>query len=123
MLHKPEGIEQIKTRTTAFLRQNDLSISDLDVVLSGLNGDAEHDSLLTQLNNDFFSASTIGGFKHLCGEYMTASSFAFYMASQLLKTRHVPDALAVRNNERLPKNVLIYNVHGCDHSLTIMKAC
>ncbi len=111
MLHKPEGIDQVKRRTTAFLSQNDLSVNDIDVALSGLNGDAEHDRLLTQANNDFFSASTIAGFKHLCGEYMTASSFAFYLACQVLKTRHVPHALAIRNNERLPKNVLIYNVY------------
>lgn len=123
MLHKPGSLDEIQRRTAAFLQSNRLSINDIDVVMSGLNGDEEHDKGLITLNNDFYDASTITGFKHLCGEYMTASSFALYIAAQMLKTKHIPESLLIRNTSRLPANVLIHNAYGADHSLILLQPC
>ena len=76
-----------------------------------------------ELNKNLFSAQTILAYKHLCGEYMTSSAFAFWLASKILKSQQIPDAVILENRNRLPKNILLYNSHKHNHSLMLFKAC
>jgi hypothetical protein len=64
-------------------------------------------------------------FKHLCGEYDTASSFALWLASLILKQQHIPAQLLQGN--KIPgaiHNILIYNhLRGINHSLYLLEQC
>lgn len=121
--YNPESLDEIKKHILTFLEENSLSLADIDVVISGICGDAKIDEAKTELNKNFFTAQTILAYKHLCGEYMTSSAFAFWLASKMMKTQQIPDVVVLENRNRPPKNILLYNSHKVNHSLMLFKAC
>jgi len=70
--YKPEGITDIDTQITVFLAKHDLSIHDIDLIITGKNGDAGGDQLYDQLGQTVFQAKDTIDYKYLCGEYPTA---------------------------------------------------
>mgnify|MGYP003113197315 FL=1 len=107
-----------------FLASNELTISDIDAVLLGNNGDIEYDVYYDEAES-LFSDADVLYYKHLFGEFMTSSSIAVSLGSDILKSQSIPGAL-IKN--KLPqrnskiKNLLIYNQYrGKDHSLILLK--
>jgi len=64
-------------------------------------------------------------YKHISGEYDTASGFAFWLANKIFKTGKVPEV--IRWNDMgidNPKRLLIYNQYrGKNHSLVLLEKC
>jgi 3-oxoacyl-(acyl-carrier-protein) synthase len=79
----------------SFLSEHQLKIQDIDYVLLGVSGDARHDRNYRSLIRLFPETTCFGYFKHLCGEYPTASSFAMAVASRILKYQTVPSVLTL----------------------------
>lgn len=107
----------------AFLEKNQISTKEIDVIISGLNGNAENDQPLHFINHNLLSDSSIVAFKHLCGEYMTASSFAVFLAAQMIKKQTIPNVLMLRNQNRLPQTVLVCNSFKHYLSFFIFEKC
>jgi len=64
-------------------------------------------------------------YKHLSGEYNTASAFGLWFASQICKTQEIPSVLKL-NEQKLKsiKHILLYNQYrGEDHSFTLLRSC
>jgi len=120
ILYKPQSANKVKSKLGSFLAKNDLALSDIDIVISGLCGDSKRDAMLTELNDTYFTAQTILGYKHLCGEYMTSSAFAFWLGAMIAKTGAIPAETAMRNSTRPASNILIYNVYKNDHAFTLI---
>jgi hypothetical protein len=77
-----------------------------------------------EITSTFFSSSSVGVFKHLCGEYPTASAFALWLATRIIQENFMPEAIVVRNTNRPLKRLLIYNPYfGTHHSLILLRAC
>ena len=115
--------DEITTFITEFLGKNDLKTSDIDAVLLGFSGDDRTDGYYTTAQEMFKSADLLY-FKHLSGEFNTASGFAFFMATQILKRQEVPEIMKINTDIKKDsiRNILIYNhLHGEDHSLTLLK--
>ncbi|MGN6490942.1 MAG: beta-ketoacyl synthase chain length factor, partial [Agriterribacter sp.] len=97
-----------------------LSIKEIDLVITGENGDIANDRTYTMLHNGVLSGPRFATFKHLCGEYPTATSFAVWLAVHILqqgKTPGQPEAAA-------PRRVLIYNHYQhIHHSIYLLSAC
>lgn len=110
---------------TAFLAKEGLSAADIDVVLTGKNGDTRNDAVYDFLP-DMFGDCTIANYKHLCGEYPTSSAFGLWMAANVVKEQVVP-AVAVQkasNTGKKPRKVLFYNHYqNVYHSLMLLSAC
>ncbi len=104
-----------------FFQKQGITLSDVDIVLTGINGKETYDKSLLAVTEKLFPASTIAAFKHLCGEYMTASAFAFWLVAKMLKTNSIPDVLVLKNANRKPKTILIYNQYLHYHSLILFK--
>lgn len=121
--YEPEDGSAVSGQIAAFITEHNIAITDIDLVLSGICGDRDKDRMLIELNNNLFAASSVGAFKHLCGEYMTASSFAFWLAARIMKDKLVPPSVLITNNNRAPKTVLIHNVFGNYHSVILLQAC
>jgi 3-oxoacyl-[acyl-carrier-protein] synthase II len=92
-LYKPDGEETLFAAAETLLAQHGLSFAGVDLVVSGENGDAGNDRLLKALAEKKLAHATRARFKHLCGEYCTASSFALWLAASILKNQTVPAAL------------------------------
>ena len=116
-LYKPTDIEQ---GITAFLNANNLTIDDIDLVITGRNGDIKNDKTYNELS--LFANTTTANYKHLCGEYPTSSSFALWLAAGIIKSGTVP--AIVGDSKTSPKKVLIYNHYqNTYHSLMLLSAC
>ena len=64
-------------------------------------------------------------YKHLSGEYNTASSFGFWVASNIVKNQTIPNVIRMNSIEKAQyKKVLLYNQYnGKDHSLILISQC
>lgn len=108
---------------TDFLRESNMNPSDVDLLLTGKNGDHSFDTKMDAVIN-LFQSSSIGGFKHLCGEYSVASSFAVSVAATILQREQVPDVVFLRDAHRMPCTVLIHNSYFNDqHALILLQRC
>lgn len=115
--------ETVKKNAISFIQNNNIEIHDVDLVLLGINGDSRFDNLYYELVKTIFNKNACAYFKHLCGEYHTASSFALWLAATILKEQEVPGFISVNNIQanRL-KNILIYNQYrNHSHSFILLK--
>jgi 3-oxoacyl-(acyl-carrier-protein) synthase len=113
---------EIETHITAFLKSNNLDVSDVDAIVLGFNGDVKFDSYYRTLTENTFSDTPQLYYKHLCGEYDTASAFGLWMASKVIKLQEIPEIIKVNSVQRPAYNtVLLYNqLSGKNHSFTLL---
>ncbi|MDO4880923.1 MAG: beta-ketoacyl synthase N-terminal-like domain-containing protein [Capnocytophaga sp.] len=104
-----------------FLSKNGMKIEEIDILISGRNGNTADEKGFDQVE-EMFSVPKIY-YKHLSGEYFTASSFGFWIACNVLKNNQIPDVLRKEKNDLKPiKNILLYNqFQGKDHSLILLR--
>ena len=105
-----------------FLSANGLGVDDIDLLVVGINGDAQFEEHYRELTQKQFVHTPQAYYKHLSGEYNTASAFGLYLAANVVKTQDLPPIMQV-NGQTKPeyKNVLLYNHYrGIDHSFTLI---
>lgn len=105
-----------------FLTKNNLSATNIDAVILGFSGDADSDVYYTKAM-DLFPDSALLYYKHLSGEFNTASGFSTFTACHILKEQKIPEVMRI-NSERKEevKNILLYNhLAGSDHSLVLLE--
>jgi len=98
----------IKTELSCFLQKHDFITSDIDIFVSGKNGNCVTDNIYNELEKNCFQKAETVYYKHLCGEYMTSIAFALELAARLLK-------------EQKEKRILIYNHYNyINHSFILL---
>jgi len=119
--YKPTDLEK---RITAFLYEHSLTAADIDLVITGKNGDTRNDAVYTRVCDSLFKNITLAVYKHLCGEYTVASTFALWLATNILKQGVVPKAiLETPAFTATPKKILLYNHYQNKyHSLMLVSA-
>ena len=107
-----------------FLEKNHLKIQDIDVVVLGNNGDINFDTYYTAVGSLFSQIPQVY-YKHLCGEFNTASAFGFWVAASILKNQAIPQIVKMNSIEKANfSKVLLYNqFQGKDHSLVLLSKC
>lgn len=121
-LYQPTA-QELHDAIDAFLADALLNRSDIDLVLIGKSGDAITDQKIDQDVSQRFPQSSLAVFKHLCGEHMAASSFALWLAVQMLKHQSTPEVMT-KDAGRPLKNILVYNRYFNDHhSLLLVRSC
>jgi len=115
--------EELMNGIREFIQSASLSPEGLDLVLIGKCGDANLDQATDEISKGSFGVAPIGLFKHLSGEYPTASAFALWLAARMIQAQQVPPAVLGRSARPL-RNVLIYNPYFSHyHSLILLRAC
>jgi len=105
---------------------NDHKLSPNDLVLYGFNGDANGDVIYNDAKKKFFNGCQEGFFKHLCGEYHTATAFATWIAALILKNQSVPGYLLLNDqgSDHEVNKVLIFNHYkGREFALILLEKC
>jgi len=117
--------EQVLEKVQSFLSENSLTADAIDLVILGYNGDIEFDGYYNELANGLFKNTTQAYFKHLCGEFDTASGFGLWLGNKILEHQKIPSAVHLNAIETAePKTILLYNQYrGENHSLTLLKKC
>ncbi|MVT10744.1 beta-ketoacyl synthase chain length factor [Chitinophaga tropicalis] len=118
-LYKPSP-EKPGTALQQFLQQHGLSMPDVDLVLTGSNADSNYDFYY-----DVLDGMLQLPFKHLCGEYDTASAFALWLGAKMVKEQQVPAQWfpMLQQQPAQLKNVLIYNhFFGEQHTFMLLQS-
>jgi len=103
-----------------FLGRHSLEVADIDLLITGENGDASGDKIYNEIKSVFPAGVAAEQFKHLCGEYPTATSFALWLAANSIKTGATPGHTGMK----APKKVLIFNHYlNIHYSLYLLSAC
>jgi len=113
---------EIEAAIITFLKANNLQISDVDAVVLGFNGNVKSDRYYKNLAENAFAKTTQLYYKHLSGEYDTASAFGLWMASKIIKTQEIPEIIRVNSIEKTAyQTILLYNqLNGKNHSFTLL---
>lgn len=115
-------LNEVKDFIQNFLVQNNLSTHDIDAVILGFSGDAQSDMYYTKAMNLFPDSAQLY-YKHLSGEFNTASGFSTFMACHILKEQQIPEIMMINAEKKESiKNILLYNhLAGDDHSLMLLE--
>lgn len=122
--YKPADFIEIEQHVLSFLSSHQIDIEDIDLIITGRNGDAKGDSIYKQLESSIFKNKNSLNYKHLCGEYSTSTSFALWLAANIIKSGTAPAVTVYEslNGDKL-KRILIYNhYHNIHHSLMLVSA-
>lgn len=123
-LYKPANAEEVKWEIQDFLARHQCSMEEIDLVLCGDSGDAKGDAFYKELRRSVLAGRPYGRFKHLCGDYPTATAFALWLGAEILKQGTVPPNVLAVADATQPKNILIYNhFQNIHHSFYLLSAC
>ena len=103
-----------------FLQQH--SIEKIDLLLTGENGDIRQMAYYETIERLMRPNIAIARFKHLCGEYPTATSFSTWLSVQILKSQQVPPQAIKRDGDvKEISSILMYNCYNFDqHSFILI---
>ncbi|WP_413670637.1 beta-ketoacyl synthase chain length factor [Mucilaginibacter sp. Mucisp86] len=120
--YKPRNTAEIKQQISIFLQSQNTNIHEIDLVITGNNGDLKNDAVYEQLLRYDLADAPVINYKALCGEYPTSSAFAMWLAAHEIKNgvcSFVPEA-----DQTSLKKILIYNHYqNIHHSLILLSAC
>lgn len=114
--------EETKKFIEDFLVKNNLKSEEIDAVILGFSGDSKSDVYYKNAS-ELFQNSSLLYYKHLSGEFNTASGFSTFMACQILKNQEIPEVMMINDVKKENiKNILLYNhFGGKDHSLVLLE--
>jgi 3-oxoacyl-(acyl-carrier-protein) synthase len=117
-------IDEVECFLTNFLENNNLRIQDIDAVILGNNGDVSFDSYYKPVASIFNQIPQVY-YKHLSGEFNTASAFGFWIAATIVKNQSIPQIIKMNSIEKSNfSKVILYNqFQGKDHSLVLLSKC
>lgn len=118
-------VSDLEQELTSFLKENQFSKNDIDVIILGNNGDKEFDYFYNKFSEDFFYNTQQVVYKHIVGEYHTVSSFGFWLGLKMIKKQTIPEIIKFNSvNTKTYKTVLLYNQYrGKNHSFTLLQGC
>lgn len=112
--------QDIKTKVQDFLHKHLPAGEKADVLFSGENGDSRLVKYYDAIESLFDNSTSIARFKHMCGDYATASSIALWMAcSRLSLPYHMIKRKGIHETVR---NIVIYNNYrGLQHGIILVR--
>ena len=108
-----------------FLGRTGTPVTDIDAVVIGHNDEVAFQEFYPALLTAFSPGMPVIHYKHLCGEYNTASAFGFWIAAHSLKNKHVPEVVLLKGKQGPAlRKILLYNqCRGTDHSFILLESC
>jgi len=118
----PENEEEVHKNIKSFFDANQLDYENIDLLIVGANGDANFDMIYYNVMKRNFPETPTAYFKHLCGEYHTASAFGVWLAANILERKYIPEIVKLSAFPDKPlQNILIYNHYrNINHSLILL---
>ena len=125
------GIAIFQSTDLEYLHNRLLKFSDqylpdneiLDLIISGENGDETYQHYYATMEATVNNNIPIIRYKHLCGEYSTATSYAIWLALQIFQNQNIPSHLFKTGTQPKQINrILIYNTYmGIQHSVILLE--
>ena len=124
MIFLPDSKEVLLTLLKDFLAASNTCVQDVDVVVSGVSGDIYNDKFINAIVGSEFATIPELRFKHLCGEYCTASAFGTWLAASVLKKQEIPKGVQFNTVNARPffKTALLINQYmGRNYSFILLQ--
>lgn len=123
MLYKPAGIQEVIAALQSFLAAHQCSAEDIDLLITGRNGDVDEDAAYQAITQALFPQTAEAGFKHLCGEYPTASAFAVWMAARILQLQKTPQGVLFSGTvpDKIRKVLICNGYQGTHYSFILLE--
>jgi Beta-ketoacyl synthase, N-terminal domain len=114
----------VLTSLKSFLSENFEANKWPDLLLTGENGDDRLLKYYNTVESEMDNSVPVARFKHLSGEYCTATSFACWLAIEIFKTGEIPQLIIKKEGMRKPcRRILIYNNYrAAQHSFILISA-
>lgn len=110
---------EIKSMVQQFIENHLPPGERVDLLITGENGDSRILKYYHSVESLFDTHTTIARFKHLCGDYATASSIALWLACSRLPLP--PHMIKRRGRQTNCRNIAIYNnFRGSQHSVMLV---
>lgn len=114
---------QVEAAIRELLAENNLSVNEVDLLLSGRTEASAKDVYYGMVEKALFSFTPVCCYKTICGEYPTASAFAVWLAASMLKKQEVPGLVHAEFSGQL-RHILIYSKDDTGyHSIMLLQAC
>ncbi len=116
--------DSIQDEIENFLVQNGLGISDIDHLISGFDGIPGHNSKYKKVISVFNSSDQVV-YKHLTGNYDTASGFGLWLGSKIFEYGKVPEQIKTKpTTTRKLNHILVHNYsQDQGHSFMLLSKC
>ena len=114
--------ELVKQQLELFLQKNLAAGSAIDLFLSGENGDNRTLPFYTACETLLAEDATIVRYKHMVGDYATASALGLWYACRFLQNQQVPVQMFKKQSTQTGyKHILMYNnFKGLQHSFILV---
>lgn len=112
--------KEVRDVLSAFLQKH-LEAVKPDIFFSGENGDGRLLHYYQAAESLFDPTTTIARFKHMCGEFATASAIALWLACNMQNTLPA-HCIKKQGTSQQVQNILIYNNYkGVQHSFILLQ--
>ena len=106
----------------SFIDKNITQSEKIDLLLTGENGDNRLSKYYDAVENLIGNSISIARFKHMTGEYTSASAIAVWLACHMITGQSIPKHMLKYEVKQQPcKRILIYNNYkGLQHSFILI---
>ncbi|HVW96878.1 MAG TPA: beta-ketoacyl synthase chain length factor [Mucilaginibacter sp.] len=118
--YRPKDANDVSGRIKAFLVEHNMTTDDIDLVITGKNGDYRNDNIYKELQSTLFKNNTTGNFKHLCGEYPVAASFGLWLAANIIKKGNIPPVILEKDNHAVSAKIILLVNHYQNKYFSLM---
>lgn len=113
--------DTVKSNFFDLLAKNNLQADDIDIFISGENGDKRDQSFYDMIENEL-KYSTVIRYKLQIGEYQTVSAASVWLGTRLITSESIPMSLVKKDKERSVRKILLYNHYKSkNHSFILME--
>lgn len=121
--YNPDSITTIEKKIQQFLSRHSTDLKDINLIILGRNGDSRENKKYEALEEGIFENNHRINYKHLCGEYPTSTSFALWLAANIIKQNALPVSVSTNQPKEDFKKVLLYNSYQHKyHSLILLSS-
>jgi 3-oxoacyl-[acyl-carrier-protein] synthase II len=124
LVYGPKDISVLIKAIDEMLAENGLAVNDIDIVINGAGGDTAADRLNSQIMTEIFSSTQQAIFKHLSGDYCTASSFGLWLGARMLRHQAIPEIVKANHiqMDKPIKNILMLNhFRGKNYGIILLR--
>ncbi|MEO7264341.1 MAG: beta-ketoacyl synthase chain length factor [Ferruginibacter sp.] len=115
-----EGI--FKKRLKEFIEKHLPPNETIDLLISGENGDSRLSKYYSTCESLIGEGATVARYKHMCGEYPTATAMALWLCCEIIQKQFIPEHMIKKSGSvSAYKNILIYNNYkGVQNSFMLL---
>lgn len=117
-----ENIDDLRKKLTQFIHTNLPAGEEIDLLLSGENGDNRLLNYYTCCESLLKNDTGVARFKHMSGEFLTATAMGLWLCCEILQQQKMPLHMIKKPGTKTSfKNIFIYNnCKGLQHSFILV---